>query len=165
MDNDTELTPLEQSQAAADTAAAQTLPEQSLPKALAAGAAAALVGALLWALVTFVTEYQIGWMAVGVGFLVGYAVRFGKGTTQIFNITGAVLALLGCVMGNVFMIIAFAAKGADLSVFEVASRIEIGLLANLMMETFSPMDILFYGIAVYEGWRFSTLPPQLQPVA
>jgi hypothetical protein len=29
------------------------------------------------------------------------------------------------------------------------------MTAELMKNTFSPMDILFYGIAVYEGYRLS----------
>jgi hypothetical protein len=43
--------------------------EQSLPMALLAGGGAALVGAIGWAVVTAVTHFQIGFMAVGVGLL------------------------------------------------------------------------------------------------
>ena len=63
------------------------------PLAIIGGLIAALVGAAIWAAITVETGYQIGYMAVGVGFLVGFAVRiFGKGTTQAFGIIGAVLA-------------------------------------------------------------------------
>ena len=49
--------------------------EQSLPMGLMAGAGAALLGAIGWAVITALTKFQIGFMAVGVGFLVGTAVR------------------------------------------------------------------------------------------
>lgn len=53
---------------------------QNLPAAIAAGVVAALIAAAVWATITVVTQFQIGWMAVGAGFLVGHAVRhFGRG--------------------------------------------------------------------------------------
>ena len=42
--------------------------EQNMMAGAVSGTVAAFAGAGFWALVTVVTEYQIGWMAVGVGF-------------------------------------------------------------------------------------------------
>jgi hypothetical protein len=42
--------------------------EQNLVLAALAGGVAALLGACIWAAVTVTTNYQIGWMAVGVVF-------------------------------------------------------------------------------------------------
>ena len=54
--------------------------EQDFTKAILAGAVAAIIGAALWGLITSLTGYQIGYMALGVGFLVGMAIRYaGKG--------------------------------------------------------------------------------------
>jgi len=41
---------------------------QNLSLGVGGGIAAAVVGAIIWAIITVVTGYQIGWMAVGVGF-------------------------------------------------------------------------------------------------
>jgi hypothetical protein len=63
--------------------------EQNLVMAAVAGAAAALLGGCAWAAITVTTNFQIGWMAVGVGFLVGYAVKiFGKGIDRSFGFAG-----------------------------------------------------------------------------
>ena len=63
----------------------QMLREQSLPRALFAGILAGLVAAFVWGWITKVTEYEIGWIAIGVGFLVGFAMRtFGKGVTPLY---------------------------------------------------------------------------------
>jgi hypothetical protein len=132
--------------------------EQNLPLSVIAGVAAALLMALLWAAITVMTEYQIGYMALAVGFVVGFAVRFaGKGIDQAFGITGAVLALVGCLLGNFFSIIGFAANEWDVSYFEMLSGFlaEPSFIVEVMKETFSGIDLLFYGIAVYEGYRFS----------
>ncbi|NOT49090.1 MAG: hypothetical protein HOP17_15225, partial [Acidobacteria bacterium] len=49
--------------------------EQSLPLAMLAGLGSSLIAAVIWAAISYATNFQIGFMAVGVGFLVGYAVN------------------------------------------------------------------------------------------
>ncbi|HKW44184.1 MAG TPA: hypothetical protein VJN22_00920 [Candidatus Eremiobacteraceae bacterium] len=130
--------------------------EQSLPLALAAGVVAALVGAAIWAVITVTTQFQIGWMAVGVGFLVGYAVQYlGKGMGKEYQYVGALCALLGCLLGNYFVAVGFAAQSLHMDFFALLPRIPVEKIPSLMQDTFQPMDLLFYAIAVYEGYRFS----------
>lgn len=124
--------------------------------AIIAGIVSALAGAGIWAAVTVATGYQIGWMAVGVGFLVGFSVRiFGKGISKQFGYAGAICALLGCVVGNFLTIVAFIAMQESMGYLEVLLALDYALVPELMVSTFSVMDILFYGIAVYEGYKFS----------
>jgi hypothetical protein len=140
--------------------------KQNLPMGVAAGVGAAIIGAVIWALITVATNYQIGWMAVGVGFLVGYAIRFfGRGVDQIFGIAGAIIALLGCLTGNLLTDVIIIAQQEGMQVMTVLSRLNPGIIVNLLTETFQPMDLLFYGIAVYEAYKFSFLPAEEAPVA
>jgi hypothetical protein len=134
---------------------AQLRAEQNLPVAILAGIVAMIVGALAWAAVTVSTEYQIGFMAIGLGFLVGYAVRLGKGLDKIFGIVGAVLALCGCILGNAFTLIVLVSRFQHLSLMHALSQIDYSKLPQLMIDSFSVMDLVFYGIAVYEGYRLS----------
>lgn len=131
--------------------------EQNFPMAILAGAVAALVGAALWGLITSLTGYQIGYMALGVGFLVGMAVRWaGKGIDPQFGYLGAGLALLGCLIGNYLGIVFYFAKEANVSFFEAYRMINaLSSVSSVMAESFGVIDILFYGIAVYEGYKFS----------
>lgn len=137
--------------------------QQNLVAGVLAGLVASLAGAGVWAVVTVVTGYQIGWMAVGVGFVVGVAIRTaGKGIDGVFGIVGAGLALLGCAVGNLLAVCGLVAKQENMAFIEVVSRLDLSVVQELMVTTFSPMDLLFYGIAVYEGYRFSfrQLSPQ-----
>jgi hypothetical protein len=123
-----------------------------------AGLLASIVGAGLWALITLKTEYQIGWMAVGVGFLVGLAIRTaGRGVTEIFGYLGAGLALFGCLLGNLLTICGVLTQQSELPFLAVFAGMcsEPGVTLSILKDTFHPMDALFYGIAVYEGYRFS----------
>jgi antitoxin component YwqK of YwqJK toxin-antitoxin module len=127
--------------------------------AIVGGLVATLVSAVLWAIITVAAKYQIGYMAVGVGLLVGFAVRFfGAGVDKKFGFLGAGLALLGCLLGNLFSQIGFAALDQAQGYFEIISLLTPGIVFSVLAETFQPMDLLFYGIAIYEGYRFAFRP-------
>ncbi|HEX9896673.1 MAG TPA: hypothetical protein VGA85_03310 [Dehalococcoidales bacterium] len=129
---------------------------QNLLFGIIGGIIAAAIGAIIWALITAWTNFQIGWMAVGVGFLVGFAVRIcGKGISIKFGIIGAVLAVLGCLAGNLLAVCIVASKDLGVSLFDVLSVLNFSIIIEIFKETFSPIDLLFYAIAIYEGYRFS----------
>ena len=120
------------------------------------GLIAAIVGAAIWATVTVLSGWQIGWMAVGVGILVGLAVRvMGRGSHPIYCVMGGGFALLGCVLGNLFSGIGFLAKELDMGYFEAMGQFEWSESFALLKAMFSAMDVLFYAIAIYEGVKFS----------
>ncbi|HEU5322888.1 MAG TPA: hypothetical protein VFX28_18935, partial [Methylomirabilota bacterium] len=122
-----------------------------LPLGILAGLAAAAVGAGAWALVSVLTGYQIGFMALGVGILVGYAVRAaGHGKRPVFGVAGAVLALLGCMAGNLLTIAVLGARQAGVETQTVLASLTPAMALELMQAGFSLMDLLFYAIAVYE---------------
>lgn len=130
--------------------------EQNLVVGSMAGLVAAVSGAAVWAGVTVLTEYQIGWIAVGLGFLVGIAMRtMGKGIDQVFGVVGAMLALLGCVLGNVLTIAWYISAQTGASLLNVLTELDIELMIELITETFQFMDILFYGLALYFGYKYS----------
>jgi len=130
-----------------------------MAKGIVAGLVAALAGAALWAVITVTTNYQIGWMAVGIGYLVGLAVRkFGRGETKVFGVAGALIALLGCLLGNALSIIGFVSQQENIGFFTILVGLNYGIMPQVMIESFNPMDALFYGLALYEGFKFSIKP-------
>lgn len=136
----------------------QLLLSQNYPFGLIAGIIAGLLGAVLWAVITVSTEYQIGYMAVAIGLMVGYSIRFiGKGIQPIFGITGAIISLVSCVLGNVFSLIGFFANSENIGYFQALGIVDFASIPAVMIDTFNPMDLLFYGIAVYEGYKFSII--------
>ena len=130
--------------------------EQNLPLAIGAGIAVSLLGSILWAAISIATGYQIGYMAVAIGAGVGFIIRIaGNGVDPIFGYSGALIAVLGCVFGNFFSIIGFYADSEGLNYFETLFAFDYSYFIDVMTETFSIMDLLFYGIAGYEGYRFA----------
>lgn len=140
----------------------ELLAEENLPKGIVCAVIASLVGAAAWGLISVSTGFQIGYMAIGIGFLVGYAMRQGKGIRPIFGIIGAVLALIGCVLGDYLSIIGFIAQQYDIAYSDVFFSMDFADIFPLLIENLASMTILFYGFAVYEGYKFS-FRPQNQP--
>jgi hypothetical protein len=131
---------------------------QNLPMAIFGGFVASLVAAVLWATLTYATNYKIGYAAIGVGFLVGYAVKFlGKGITPVFGVVGALFALFGCVFGDLLTTVIVAARVEEVPVSMIMNAFlsSPGIVVDILRETFSPIDLLFYAIAVYEGYKVS----------
>ncbi|HLZ66826.1 MAG TPA: hypothetical protein VKQ29_11390 [Aliidongia sp.] len=157
-------------QPTAEQIIAQLTEEQNFLLAVPAGLVAAIIGAVLWAAVVFVTNMELGLVAVAVGALVGYAVRFaGKGIEPKFGLLGAACAAIGWGLGTVLSDIAFLSHARKMPLLDVVHALTIERLGALISVAFQPMDLLFLGIAVYEGYRFSfrfRLKPAAQlPVA
>jgi hypothetical protein len=130
--------------------------DSNLIMGLIGGGVAMLVSAIIWGVITYITEYQIGYMSIGVGFLVGFAVRyFGKGHSMIFGLSSAVMALIGCVLGNLLFFTGVIAREEGVSFLEVFFFLLATPVATieLFTLTFEIMDVLFYGIAAYVGFR------------
>jgi hypothetical protein len=128
--------------------------EQNLLMGGLVGLFAALIGAGIWAGVTVATEYQIGWMAVGIGFLVGLGVRFtGKGLAPVFGAVSAALSLLGCAVGNLLTFTWFIAEAEGVPFMAIATQLDFAIATNILTSTFEAMDVLFYGLAAYFGYK------------
>src|SRR5215216_1609611 len=129
--------------------------ESNLIMGLIGGALAMLVSAVIWGAITYFTEYQIGWMAIGVGYLVGITVKFfGKGKTIIFGISSAGLALIGCALGNLLFYSSIIASEQGAPFLEVFFFYLLSPVAAIELFTlaFDFMDILFYALAAYVGF-------------
>ncbi|MCP4129662.1 MAG: hypothetical protein GY754_01480 [bacterium] len=132
---------------------------QNLFLGIIGGAIGALIGAGLWVAVTVGTNYQVGWMAVGVGFLTGYGVRFlGKGIDPVFGITGAVLSLVGCLAGAVLSPLAVEAFQGNHSLSALLNSLEPQMVVDILSQTVDIFDLAFYGFAAFEGYRLSINP-------
>ncbi|MGH1366861.1 MAG: peptidylprolyl isomerase [Calditrichia bacterium] len=127
-----------------------------LPAALLAGMASAFLGAIIWAAITVATKYQIGYMAIGVGFLVGFSVQhWGNGKTMQFGLIGGFFALVGCFLGNFFSVCYFVSQESYMSFMEfLLSDASSEVLANIHEWT-EPIDAVFYFIAASAGYSLA----------
>jgi hypothetical protein len=130
----------------------------------------ALLGAIAWGAISAATHFQIGYMAVGVGFLAGYGMRtLGGGRDRADGVIAAVVAFLGCVLGNVLSVVIDFAPHDDAhrSVVELAMLVlSHPKVAWLMLsENSNIMDAVFYVLAILAGYRTALKPPAAAPSA
>lgn len=138
---------------------------QSFGFAALGGMLAAIFSAFLWAIISVTFEYQIAWMAIGIGFLVGYAVRFfGAGIDKNFGFLGAGIAVFACLLGNLLTQVGFYANQESIPFVEVLGYLTPMMSIQILMESFEPLDLFFFVLAGYEGYKFSfrTLPTSLE---
>ncbi|MGZ3496387.1 MAG: hypothetical protein ACXWNK_03790 [Vulcanimicrobiaceae bacterium] len=123
------------------------------------GLIAAVAVAIIWGALTAATQFQIGYMAIGVGFAVAFAVRFfGRGHDRRFAIASAILAVLGCALGNYFAVCAVLSAQEHVSAISATVQL-LPRFADVMAKTFNGMDILFYAIGAYFGYKYAIAPP------
>lgn len=131
--------------------------EQNFPMAVLGGVLASIICVFIWAIITIATKYQISYMAMGGGVAVGFTIqKFGKGLTPVYGILGAGLALIACFCGNIISYTCFIADQYEsYSYLEAISNLNWDISMSIAIETFQPMDVLFYGLAIYTGYMFS----------
>jgi hypothetical protein len=122
---------------------------------LLAGVVAAAIGAAVWMGLTVATGWHVGYVAIGVGALVGFAIRTaGKGTTVIFGIMGAVLTFLGCLSGEVMAAIQLSTSAQE-NFLDVLKSADLVQLVSSILSNTDPIMYLIYGFGIFEGYKLS----------
>ena len=97
----------------------------------------------------------MGYVALGVGALVGLAIRFvGNGTGMIFGIIGAVLTLIGCLGGEILTVVQLAST-PQRDFFNTLTTLDITQLLANILNKMDPIMYLIYAIGIFEGYKLS----------
>jgi hypothetical protein len=132
----------------------------ALGPGIAGGLVAAIVGGFLWGLIVILTEYEIGIVAWGIGFLAGFGVvRFAGGAKGTpLQVVAVISSLLGIVIGK-YISYAYFFKQAvgdrfnvDISYFD--SEIFRAFRENLG-DIFGGFDLIWAGFAIATAWRIA----------
>jgi hypothetical protein len=118
---------------------------------------AALVGGIAWALVVEVTEYEIGFAAVGIGLLAGFAAALAmRGPAgELLPFVVAALAAVGVLFGKLLSLY-FLARAVAAS-FDVAEGPLSLTVHNLDLPGFwSLFDVLWLFLAMMAAFRFTS---------
>jgi hypothetical protein len=121
---------------------------QSFFYALIGGLLIAAGTAVVWALASAMTGYQGVYFAVGVGLLVGIAVRFfGAGVKKIFGVLAALLTLTASLLGYYLSQNGFMEEARLAGVMDIPGYLKMDLMFTTIRDSFIPLDLLFYGMA------------------
>lgn len=129
-----------------------------LPLALVGGAVGALVGAGVWAALAVFTNFEVGYVAVLVGYLAGLGVKLGAGAARGKALQGmaAGLALMGLVVAKYFTFAHFYAQALVEQHGIEAGPFHPDILATFPLalpDLLSPFDLLWVGLAMTTAWK------------
>jgi MFS family permease len=122
----------------------------SLGLALVCGLGAAIGGAVVWALVAYISKHQFSIVAVLMGLAVGSAVARFRSRDLLAAVASAVLAVLGCAFGS-FLALVFALAGAGVSVGSILGH--LNLIIQAYPHSLGGLALLFWLIAAFIGFR------------
>jgi len=130
--------------------------EQRLMFGITSGLIVGIVGAILWSILTVVAGVQLGYVALAIGAGVGLTIRkVGNGIDPVFGYWGGGISLFSILLGNFLSIIGFIANSTGLGYIETLFLFNYDYLFEVMKAAFSIIDLAFYGIAVFTGYKFS----------
>lgn len=116
------------------------------------GFVASIIAALLWGGLASIIRTEIGYMALGVGFLVGLGVKvLGRSSNLIFALIGALFSIIGCILGSILGILFLVSIESEMEIFEILKVLGISAIIDSYKESFSFMDIIFIILALLIG--------------
>jgi signal peptidase I len=124
--------------------------------ALLAGLVAAIAGGIAWGLISKYTDYEVGIVAWGIGFVAGFVVERAAGGRRSPDLQAVAIvsALLGVLIGK-YLGFAFAVQEAE-QAFGTQTGLFSGEMFSLfrenLREVFSLFDLLWTGLAVASAW-------------
>ncbi|GAQ60709.1 hypothetical protein [Streptomyces scabiei] len=123
----------------------------SLVMGLVAAVVTALVTAGVYGAIVGATEYEIGYAAVGVGFLIGFAAGRIGGASPVLPVVSALLSVGAVYLGQ---LIGIAMIGADeIGVSATTLFVDhFDVLTDGWSETADPMTFLFLGIGAFAAF-------------
>ncbi|WP_215225525.1 hypothetical protein [Echinicola shivajiensis] len=130
--------------------------EQNLPLAIFGGFFTGIIGAVIWATITLMADYQVGILSIALGGLVGFSIRYlGKGIDQIFGFFGAAIAVACCLLGNFLVSMGYIANAEDLEYMEALFLFDYNYIIQLIADTSNYWDLIFYIIAGFVGYKLA----------
>ncbi len=124
--------------------------------ALLAGLVAAVAGGIAWGLISKYTDYEVGIVAWGIGFVAGFVVERAAGGRRSPDLQAIAIvsALLGVLIGK-YLGFAFAVQEAEEG-FGTQTGVLSGEMFSLFRENlgevFGLFDLLWTGLAVASAW-------------
>jgi len=130
--------------------------QPNLAAGVVAGLLAGVVGAILWGGFTALTHFRIGYLALGIGVLVGYAiVRVGQVRTVAVGVTAAVITLVACAAGDTGSIYVQASHDSHISVSTLLSISNPFTVFREDMQH-NAFGLVFFAIGAWAAFRYVT---------
>jgi hypothetical protein len=135
--------------------------------ALGIGFFGAALGGALWYIITVSIQREIGYIGIGLGYLIGNAVMFGAGKKRGIKLQGisALLTFFAIIISELFIFAHFSVPvlreaGFEITELDLMTNLVLGsgefkniFMSEFMRAALSPIGLLIWGISVYTAFR------------
>ena len=131
---------------------AEEIKNPNLPKAIFGGIVGGGLGGLLWFLFVVVTKLELGWIAIGVGWLVGMGVHLGSVRKRGLHLQllSAFLTLATLFIANYFVLYKLVQDEVGIGL----QQLPFSLVMQVFMKSIiSPIGLLIWAIGLYVAFR------------
>ncbi|MEO1245022.1 MAG: hypothetical protein AAFX56_04975 [Pseudomonadota bacterium] len=137
--------------------AQKLLSEQNFPVAVIAGVVAMAVAAGIYAAITVAAGgVSYGLMATGIGVVIGFAIQFlGRGIGSKFAVLASVLAVAGCLLGNLLAVVLLVAKANAMSPLDLLVNMDLVGISEIIVADLQFADLLFWILAIAAAAYFA----------
>lgn len=126
------------------------------------GGVGALIGGIIWYFVAIGTGMEIGYISLGLGYLVGFGVYLGAGKKRghQLQIISALLATIAIIVTEKFLFDYFLNDyiqnhPAEFSDFPAGQSVSVSFFESEFWKSFiSPVGLLIYTIGIYLAYKF-----------
>ena len=137
----------------------------SIALGVVGGVVAAIVTGIVWALIVVVTDYEIGFAALGVGFVCGLGtILLGSGRGVQFQVVAVLTSILGIIIGKYGMYYHYFTQyvteeyGEEALInISIFSGAVIGDFLSAIGSMLGGYDILWLILAVTTAWKTAAL--------
>ena len=130
--------------------AEKLLSEQNFTAAVIVGAAATVLAAVAYGIVTALWDFSYGFAAAAIGIVVGLSMQFlGRGIEAKFAILASAYTIAGCVLGEMFRIVMLQARSRSGSPFDIAQYGNWAELAEQAASNRSLLILVYWFVAVW----------------
>jgi len=121
-------------------------------RAVGFGVGAALAGSVVWALIEKLFHAQVGIVAIGIGYLVGRAVRKGAGGFggRRYQVLAVLLTYSSIALSSLPSVLEFSPPGASLPFL-----IGLSLVSPFLGGTDNVIGWFIIGIGLYQAWKLT----------
>lgn len=130
----------------------------NLKNALISGVVASVISAIVWYGIVAITSFQVGYLAIGVGWLVGQSIVIGSGGGRGIVLQGMSVALTTFAMVlSEYLIVrhvavqVLAAEGSQQLPLLLPLDVALGMISHSISA--NPLTLLFWAIAVFTAYR------------
>lgn len=121
----------------------------SLIKATIAAIVTATIGALLWITISYIFRWQINYMAIAVGALVGtFVSKYNQSASLAAGVIAAITAALACVIGDFIITMQDISEHLEMSYSQIFEQYNTRDIMKAHLNSLDLYSCFFYGLAL-----------------